>query len=156
MAREFPKDLYHRTLPPKRVLNRAEQTELGSEWFERYIHQEYPRIIYRSDGSNSTANSEGEEKALMAQNKEGEPAVWSRTPFPPQPKPERGTTAGIQHTGALDAADTFQKFQIMEFEIETLKEQVQDLNAAVTELRRSTSVAPQGQVAAQGQKAARS
>jgi hypothetical protein len=39
---------HHATLPPKYVLNRADGRALGPGWSDSYIHQEYPKMLYRT------------------------------------------------------------------------------------------------------------
>jgi hypothetical protein len=59
-----PKFMYHLVKPPVRVYCQKEIDELGPEWSETYIHQEYPKAKYHWTGKTVTVKSLDEEVAL--------------------------------------------------------------------------------------------
>lgn len=132
MAREFPKIMFHRSLAPVSVDNREKQSALGPDWSERYIHQEYPRILYAPDGSTRKVSSDTERDSLLTP-KDGSPA-YSLTPFPAKAEAVKGDALAGSLRGT-DNTETLQRLQIVEFELEAAKEQIQALNGAVTDLR---------------------
>jgi hypothetical protein len=59
-----PKFMYHPVKPPVQVYSQKEIDELGPEWSETYIHQEYPKTKYHWTGKTVTVKSLDEEVAL--------------------------------------------------------------------------------------------
>ncbi len=43
---EFPKHMHHPTEPPVIVNSAKQQADLGAEWSETYVHQNYPKWKY--------------------------------------------------------------------------------------------------------------
>jgi hypothetical protein len=80
-----PKYMYHATKPPVQVFSRKDIEELGLEWSETYIHQEYPTVKRHWNGKTATVKNLDEQVALGV--------GWADTPtaFDPYkgPRPAR-------------------------------------------------------------------
>jgi hypothetical protein len=59
-----PKFMYHPVKPPVQVYSQKEIDELGPDWSETYIRQEYPKAKYHWTGKTATVKSFDEEVAL--------------------------------------------------------------------------------------------
>jgi hypothetical protein len=59
-----PKFMYHRTKPPVQVFSQKEIDELGSEWSEVYIHQEYPTVRHHWIKQEKLVKNADEDAAL--------------------------------------------------------------------------------------------
>jgi hypothetical protein len=59
-----PKFMYHRTKPRVQVFSQKEIDELGSEWSEVYIHQEYPTVRHHWTKQERLVNNADEDAAL--------------------------------------------------------------------------------------------
>ncbi len=56
--------MYHPTKPAVMVFSAKQVAEMGPEWSEQYIHQEYPRVKYHWTKPSITVNNAEEEMAL--------------------------------------------------------------------------------------------
>jgi len=59
-----PKIMYHPTKASVQVFSRKEIEELGPEWSETYMYQEYPKCKYHWSGKTVTVKNRDEEVAL--------------------------------------------------------------------------------------------
>ena len=126
MAREYPKDMFHKTLPVVRALNTKEEQAYAAKGYQRkYIFKQYPRFVFHPVHADRLVQDESEFNRYIDDG-------WSAKPVPKAATPITGTVAP---EGRVDA-EAFQKQQIMEFELENCKEQIQTLIGIVADLQK--------------------
>ena len=54
MADKYPKTKFHATEPPRIIRNAKEEEELGPGWFDEYVYQAYPKVVYHLRASSVT------------------------------------------------------------------------------------------------------
>lgn len=116
--------MFHKTLDPVVCHTPDDVKKLGPGWYTYYQFREYPKWVYGEEGMIKVQDR-AEEDAKLA-------AGYSSIPLPEKPK--MTTVATMAFPGKLDA-ETFQKIQILEFEVANHSEQINVLNGIVTELR---------------------
>lgn len=132
MAREFPKTMFHKSLPPVVVHTPDEEKKLGPGWYTRYIHQEYPRVMYGPGENQLIVNSAAERADAEAQG-------FQLVPFPVEHKLEpapRQIRSGTIDAQAVEAIQELQyQVDCLKTDIAELQEKSQILISAVKELQ---------------------
>ncbi len=130
MAREYPKTLFHKSLPPSIVHTPEEEKKLGPGWYGRYIHQEYPRVMYGPAGEQKLTYSDAEVAECEAEG-------FQKTPFPVE---QKAVVAAKPHLpGFGPDPETVQRIQQLEYDNQNLNEQVGTLIATVNDLRNAVN-----------------
>ena len=124
MAREYPKTMYHANHDPKLCHTPDEIKALGPGWYTTYIYREFPKFMYGMDGEPIKVMDKFEEEKRIAEG-------YSKTPV----AVKKVATDQGPYAGRHSDTESSLKIQILEFEVENLKEQVGGLIEAVADLR---------------------
>ena len=146
MPREYPKDMYHKTLTPIRVYSRKEEEKLGPEWQTTYFHQDYPKTIYHKTERAKLVRSKAEEEKYRP-IETPDSLGWAEKPFPEKQKPEPYGRQGVGVAPGTIEVETYQKVQMLDFDLDIVKRDMDRLKDTIDDLQKRSELFQQALIA---------
>jgi hypothetical protein len=115
MAREYPKQLFHRTEAPVIVNNKDEEAALGQGWQTKYILQEYPKILFHQTKKDLVVKTKEEQDAALTRGYQTAGIAKAALDDPGR------RVDPLEMTASTMSPEMVQHIQEMEFEITRLR-----------------------------------